>query len=316
LIARGVSDVEAQLENLVRQTPVPIDDQTYMGRSVLTGEIVNLADVDASELNTRFLTFQKAFGYKSLLVVPLMREGRGVGVFALVSNRIGAFSQRQIDLVQTFADQAVIAIENVRLFDEVQAKTRDLTEALQQQTATGEVLKVIASSPTNVEPALEAIVKSACAFCDAYDAGLLLKIGDDLHFSAHHGPIRPGQQLRPLNRQWVTGRSVVDRCQCRCPTFRLPRRPSFLRGNGTRANRGYAAPSACLSCGRGSYRRDRAPSPGTSSLQRQTGCLLQTFADQAVIAIGNVRLFDEVQAKTRDLSESLQQQTATPTCSR
>ena len=130
LLARGVSDIDEKLADLVRSTPVPIDDQTYMGRAVLTGSITNLPDVEGDPTSTRFLTFQKAFGYKSLLVVPLMREGRGVGVFALCSNRVGAFSQGQIELVQTFADQAVIAIENVRLFDQVQARTKELAKSL------------------------------------------------------------------------------------------------------------------------------------------------------------------------------------------
>jgi two-component system, NtrC family, sensor kinase len=132
LLARGVSDIDEKLADLVRTTPVPIDDRTYMGRAVLTGSITNIPDVEGDPISTRFLTFQKVFGYKSLLVVPLMREGRGVGVFALCSNRVGAFSQRQIELVQTFADQAVIAIENVRLFDQVQARTKELAQSLDE----------------------------------------------------------------------------------------------------------------------------------------------------------------------------------------
>ena len=99
------------------------------------------------------------------------------------------FSGKQIALLETFADQAVIAIENVRLFDEVQAKTRDLTEALTYQTGSANILSVIASSPTDVEPVLKAIVESACELCDAVDAIVLLKDGDGLRVSAHHGPI-------------------------------------------------------------------------------------------------------------------------------
>src|SRR5450631_3803507 len=128
LVARGVSDIDKAREDLVRRTPVELNDQTYMGRAVLTGLVINLRDVGSDPSSSRMLTFQKTFGYKSVMLVPLMREGRGVGVFALCSNRAGAFSQRQIELVQTFADQAVIAIENVRLFDEVQARTRERSE--------------------------------------------------------------------------------------------------------------------------------------------------------------------------------------------
>src|SRR5204862_434599 len=97
------------------------------------------------------------------------------------------FTDQQIELVTTFADQAVIAIENVRLFDEVQAKTRDLSEALTYQTGSGNILSVIASSPTDVEPVLKAIVESACELCGAYDVVVVLKDDDGLSSAAHHG---------------------------------------------------------------------------------------------------------------------------------
>src|SRR5947208_17077734 len=114
--------------------------------TLLEGSGRNVADIaSASEVGS-LKRFGEALGFRAILFVPLMREGRGVGVFALGRKRIGEFSQREVDLVQTFADQAVIAIENVRLFDEVQARTRELTESLQQQTATSEVLAVISAS--------------------------------------------------------------------------------------------------------------------------------------------------------------------------
>src|SRR6185295_9418412 len=111
------------------------------------------------------------------------------------------FSDKQIELVQTFADQAVIAIENVRLFDEVQAKTRDLEEALTYQTGSANILRVIASSPTDVNPVLAAIVESACELCGAYDSIALLRDGDHLRFSAHHGPIPLNVEKWPINRK-------------------------------------------------------------------------------------------------------------------
>jgi GAF domain-containing protein len=310
LIARGVSDVEERLEKLVRQNPVPVDDQTYMGRSVLTGDIINLSDVDGSELNTRLLTFQKAFGYKSLLVVPLMREGRGVGVFALVSNSVGAFSQRQIDLVQTFADQAVIAIENVRLFDEVQAKTRDLSEALTYQTGSANILKVIASSPTDVGPVLTAIVETACELCEAYDAVLVLKDGQDLRFSAHHGPIPLTLVKWPINRNWTAGRAFVDQEPVHVHDLQSSEGDDFPEGREMSLRMGHRTILSVPLL-------SEAESIGTIVLRRtevhpfndKQINLLRTFADQAVIAIGNVRLFDEVQAKTRDLTEALTYQT-------
>ena len=112
--------------------------------------------------------------------MPLLREGQPVGALALLRRAVRPFTDKQIELVKTFADQAVIAIENVRLFDEVQAKTRDLTEALTYQTGSANILRVIASSPTDVGPVLKVIVDSACELCEAYDAIVLLKDGDDL----------------------------------------------------------------------------------------------------------------------------------------
>src|SRR5262249_8784101 len=109
------------------------------------------------------------------------------------------------------ADQAVIAIENVRLFDEVQARSRELAEALEQQTATSEILGVIAASPTNVEPVLRTLAESACRLCEAYDSIILLRDHDRLRISAHHGPIPVDFAEWPIGRTWVTGRAVGDR---------------------------------------------------------------------------------------------------------
>ena len=111
--------------------------------------------------------YQRTFGYRTVLSVPLLHEGSTIGVFALTRDVVEPFSDRQIELATTFADQAVIAIENVRLFDEVQARTRELTEALEQQTATSEVLQVISSSPGELEPVFQAMLANAVRICEA-----------------------------------------------------------------------------------------------------------------------------------------------------
>ncbi|WP_024519645.1 GAF domain-containing protein [Bradyrhizobium sp. Tv2a-2] len=128
LFCRGASAVKRADEEFMRANPVELNNNSHIGRAVLTGTIANVGDIVNS--NTKLRKFQQAMGFRSLLAVPLMREGQGIGVFALTRDELGAFSQRQVDLVQGFADQAVIAIENVRLFDEVQARTRELAKSL------------------------------------------------------------------------------------------------------------------------------------------------------------------------------------------
>ena len=131
--------------------------------------------------------------------------------FRLTKPDPGPFEPRHVELVQTFADQAVIAIENVGLFEEVQAKTRDLTEALTYQTGSANILSVIASSPTDVGPVLKAIVETACELCDAYDALVRLKVVTSLQSGAHHGPIPISTDNWPINRNSASGRAVLDK---------------------------------------------------------------------------------------------------------
>jgi len=147
-----------------------------------------------------------------------LREGNPVGALALLRRAVRPFTDKQIELVTTFADQAVIAIENVRLFDEVQARTRDLQEALTYQTGSANILKVIASSPTDVGPALKTIVESACELCEAYDAVLRLRQGDNLELSAHHGTVPADWNLSRINPYWTAGRAALERSPCMCMT--------------------------------------------------------------------------------------------------
>jgi len=251
-------------------------------------------------------------GHRCTLSVPLLAEGEAIGAIALRRLEPVAFNQKQIALLQTFADQAVIAIGNVRLFEEVQAKTRDLTEALTYQTGSANILNVIASSPTNVQPVLKAIVESACELCGAYDAAVVLRDGEDLRFSAHHGPIPIGLEKWPINRRWTAGRAFLDRKPVHIEDLRDEKHADFSDGRELALRMGHRSILSVPLLREGE-------SIGAIVLRRievhpftdKQIALLQTFADQAVIAIGNVRLFDEVQARTRDLQESLQQQTAT-----
>ncbi len=133
------------------------------------------------------LGYQQLGGHRTTLGVPLLREGLPVGVFVLTRTVVKPFTDKQIELVETFADQAVIAIENVRLFDEVQARNREVSEALEQQTATGAILRVIAASPTDIQPVLQVVAESAARFCDTHDAVIFLADEGDLVVKAHYG---------------------------------------------------------------------------------------------------------------------------------
>jgi len=274
------------------------------------GEVAQIPDTEA--FTDELGNIARARGYRSMLFAPLMNDGVSIGFIAVTRLQPGAFADHHVQLLRTFADQAVIAIENARLFEEVQAKTRDLTEALTYQTGSANILSVIASSPTEVEPVLKAIVESACELCDAYDAVVLLKDGDDLRFSAHQGPIPVKLEKLRINRNSVTGRSVIDRVPVHLHDALSDEGAEFPEGQEHSRRDGFRS-ILCVPMVR------EGESIGAIALRRtevnpfsdKQIALLQTFANQAVIAIGNVRLFEEVQARTQELSESLEQQTAT-----
>src|SRR5215475_1826117 len=285
------------------------DRGSIFGRTIVDGCTTHIPDVLADP-DWQRQRAQKLMGFRAALGVPLVRDGQTFGVISLLRLVAGSFSEKQIELLETFADQAAIAIHNVKLFDEVQAKTRDLEEALVYQTGSSNILKVIASSPTDVGPVLTAIVESACVICVAEEAHVVLRDGDELVFQVQHGSAPVVWKRHPINRLWVTGRAAVDR------------RPVHV--HDLLSSEGDEFPD-----GRELARRDGARTVLAVPLLREGECigvialrrmevrpfsekqieLLQTFADQAVIAIGNVRLFDEVQAKTRDLEEALRYQT-------
>src|SRR5262245_20653828 len=258
--------------------------------------------------NERLLAHRR--GYRSLLVVPMLSEGHAVGTINVTRSASGGFSEQEIRLLQTFADQAVIAIENTRLFEDVQTRTNELQEALEQQTATSSVLQVISRSQTDIEPVLNVVVESAMRLCDAYDAVILLKDGETLRMSAHFGPIPIDFIALPLNRDWVAGCSVIDSKVMHIPDLDATG-SEFPLTRENAAREGFRALVAAPLLRRGT-------AIGTILIRRLEArpfsdkqiVLLQTFADQAVIAIENTRLFEEVQARTRELQESLEFQTA------
>ena len=253
-------------------------------------------------------------GNRSLLGVPLLRDDRIEGTLMVARAEPGPFDDRQIELLQTFADQAVIAIENVRLFDEVQARTRDLTEALQQQTATSEVLKVISRSAFDLQLVLDTLVQSAAKLCDAEQACVFQRDGDLYRWVSNFGfssELVAYAEAHPFAAGLgsTTSRVALEGTTIHNPDVLAD--PNYTASEYQRLGKYRSMLGVPLL-------REGAPI-GVFILTRQQVRpfterqieLVQTFADQAVIAIENVRLFDEVQARTRDLTEALQQQTAT-----
>ena len=305
-------------ERLARESPLPVRYPLHSRRRAETGGVAHFSDA-WNDPDYLYKAGAKLGGYRAIVVVPLMREDELVGIFSLGRPEPEPFTPSQIKLVQTFADQAAIAIDNSRLFNEVKARTEDLSEALQQQTATADVLKVISRSVFDLQTVLDTLVESAYVLCGAGAALLYLRGDDGFECKAIAGagaedvghlfkgrPIRAGRSTA-AERVIRTGEvhSITDLFDD--PDVD-PKVTAGLRGAGLDFRSTLAVP----------MKRDDAVVGVLVIARGQTGPfpqrqvdLLQTFADQAVIAIENVRLFDEVQARTRDLSEALQQQTAT-----
>jgi GAF domain-containing protein len=244
---------------------------------------------------------------RTVLSVPMLREDRLIGVMTTWRREVRPFTDKQIALVQTFADQAVIAIENVRLFQELQARNRDLTEALEQQTATAEILRVISSSPTDVQPVMDTIAASAARLCAADDVHIYRVDGDHLRRAASYGTL-PAPGDHAISRQTVRGRAVIDRKTIHIHDFRLVAADFPERRSPERDRTLLATPLIREGVAIGVIAIRRSEVRPFSEKQIK---LLETFADQAVIAIENVRLFQELQVRNRDLTEALEQQTAT-----
>src|SRR5262249_55224709 len=160
---------------------MPVDRGSAFGRVALEGRTIHVEDVRSDPDYTYMLPVDDV---RTALGVPLLREGNIAGVILLIRTKVEPFSQRQIELVETFADQAVIAMNNARLFEEVQARTRELTESLEQQTATSDILRVIGSSPTSIQPVFDSIAANVGKFCKGLFSSLFQFDGELLHWVA------------------------------------------------------------------------------------------------------------------------------------
>jgi GAF domain-containing protein len=303
----GFSD---EYREYIKRNPIPPGRGTLVGRTALTAHTVHMPDC-LVDPEYRWFESQKIGSFRTMLGVPLLREGSPIGVLALTRSQVQPFADREIEWVTTFADQAVIAIENVRLFDEVQARTRELSEALERQTATSEVLRVISSSPGELKSVFESMLANAVRICEAkfgvlyrYDGKLfypeaLVGVPQALvEFHQKRGAFQavPGT---PLHQLWHTKNVVHTADDAGGPS-------SSARLGGARSH--LAVPMLKDDALVGSiiiYRQEVRP-----FTDKQIE-LITNFAAQAVIAIENTRLLNELRQRTDDLSEALEQQTAT-----
>src|SRR5439155_1241231 len=203
---------------LQRFFPRPASDDTLVGRVILSRQPAFVRDIERDEgvpaLSRRMI---QALGTRSQITIPMLRAGEPIGAMTLGWAEPEAFDEQQIALVKTFADQAVIAIENVRLFTELDARNRDLTEALEQQTATSEILRVISSSQTDVQPVFDTIIRSAVRLCDGLYGSAIRFDGEMMHLAAGYNYTPEVRQaleeafpMRP-HRRMMAGRAILSR---------------------------------------------------------------------------------------------------------
>ena len=281
-----------------------------LDRLIETKQAVQVADMAADEPESPICRFG---GARTLLTVPMMKENEPIGAIGIYRQEVRPFTEKQIELVQNFAAQAVIAIENTRLLNELRQSTDDLTKSLEQQTATSEVLKVISQSPGELEPVFEAMLENAIRICDAKFGTLFLCEGRTFHPAALLGVPRklaefhstrvsfeppPGSPLSQLLAQRTVIRTEDD-AAASVPS-------AAARLGGARSHVAVPMLKADELVGAITiYRQEVRP-----FTDKQIE-LVENFAAQAVIAIENAKLLNELRQRTNDLSESLEQQTAT-----
>ena len=330
-LATAVYSIVDDVAHLMSFTPVSPDADAYLksmfpvpmaavvwGEPVRKGELFTVAETQGESVPPRMREISRIRGWRSAIYAPLLHDGTLLGAISVTRREPGAFSDDHVQLLRTFADQAVIAIQNARLFNEVQARTRDLAELLEQQTATSEVLGVISRSVGQVEPVFQSMLANSMRICEAQCGAMFSYAGGAFRavscldvapdFESSCGRSACGDPKLGMGRAARTKQPVhvVDTVNDRAYTGQDPGRLAAVEIGSVRTfmivpmlKGGELIGAMSL------YRRD------VRAYTDKQIKLVSTFADQAVIAIENARLFREVQQRTDDLSEALQQQTAT-----
>jgi class 3 adenylate cyclase len=297
---------------LARPVTMQIDRTSIPGRAIVDRESVHVPDVEAVADREFPLTapISRGHGVKSALATPLIFEGVAIGAIYIRRAVLRPFTDQQIALLETFADQAVIAIENARLFQEVQARTSDLSRALERQTAIGEVLRVIASSPVDLPSVLHTIAASAQRLCGAGGATIALVDGEVIRnvASSGDGAVVPIGHVQPLSRRIPSGRVILDSAVAHIPDVQADEaRAEYPDLQAFTARTLLHAPLMRAGAAIGSIRLGRNEQRPFDASEI---ALLENFADQAVIAIENARLFQELADLNRTLEARVADQVA------
>ena len=299
-------------EQQARRYPTAPNRETLAGLAVQQRRTLQIHDVETDpDVPPAGVEAGRILGYRSQISVPMLRDGVVLGCLNIARPEPGPFSDDQVALLQTFADQAVIAIENVRLFTELQTSNRELTTALDTQTATSDILRVISRSQTDVQPVFDAIMGSAVRLLRGHSGVLTRVAGDQIVLAALTSTDDAGDAAlralypRSLQSEWPAAHAIRDRAPFNVADAHTdPRVPEALHASAR--VRGYRSSVAVPM-----LRHDEAVG-AIAVTRRQAGgftddeiALLQTFADQAVIAIENARLLSELQERTQELTRSV-----------